>query len=271
MGLLNYKIGKGPNQYVACVITTLPTSGSDEVAAAGNALTTWSALFEADTVLPSEGVVVTIPAGAPVLSATLRDSSGNIPADVMVTVTQPDGTILNDPTEPSDPHRVVTILEGSLVNLMVHDPAPGEWRIQVESTNPGQLDYGFFFSTVPSANGPATIDQTLSRMANPGVAKSLATLAGLGSTECFWCKIGCYAIAVILSALAAAGATYITAGALPVAALVSLLGILPATSVALVTGALAALAVSADIAVSYICQWANVCPAADEVRASLAG
>lgn len=258
VGLLNYKIGTGPNHYVACVIATLP---ADSTAALADPLTAWSAVFAADTALPAGGITVSVPVGAPSLTAALRDADGNIPSNVIVTVTQPDGTILDQPTEPFDPERVVTILEGSLVNLLVRDPQPGDWKIDVVSTNNDDVDYGFLFSTVPSSDGPATVDATLRAMADPNLAKRYATLAGLVSTECFWCKIGCYALAVILTALAAAGATFITAGAAPVVALTALLGVAASTAVAMLTAALAAIAASVDIAVTYICSWANVCEA----------
>lgn len=259
---LTYAIGVGSNHYVACAITSVPLAKPTlETLKAANAATAWSAVFGSDDTLPSGGVVVSVPVGAPAITAALRDADGNVPAGVTVTVTRPDGTTVEAPIEPSDPANTVTIVAGSLITLLELNPQPGDWRIEVDSAYAGHLDYGFYFSTLPSADAPSVMDVTLSKMANP------ETLAILSSDEeswaCFWCKIGCYALGVVIAAAATIGISIVTAGVAPacIAALAGFLGVTATVAGALVAGAITAVAASAAIAASYICSWANVCPA----------
>jgi hypothetical protein len=267
---LSFAIGVGADHYVACAITSVPLTAQDERPDPSNPLTAWSALFATDDPLPEGGVVVSVPAGAPAITATLRDSAGNVPVGVTVTITRPDGTVIDAPSEPTDPSIAVTILNGSLVTLLDLNPQPGDWRINIESSYSGQLDYGFYFSTLPSANGPAVMASTLSKMADGEIAAKLSKLAGLESTECFWCKIGCYALGVVIAALAAIGITIVTAGTAAPVAIASLgtfLGVSTMIAGGLVAGAITAVASSAAIAASYICSWANVCPAPSSLTA----
>jgi hypothetical protein len=254
---LNYAIGTGANDYVACIIAPAPPSGRDKSAFRTPAL---RVLNVADPV-PSGGIQVTVPTGAPQVVASLRDSEGNFPANVTVTVTLPDGTVLNQSTEPYDPTIVVQMQNGSLSDLVVDNPQAGQWTIQAESTNTDD-EYQFFFSTLPTSDVQNTIEATLSRMADADAMKAVAAEEGLvgGSWRCFWCKLGCAALGVVVVALIAAGLTYVTAGAAPIIALATFLGVAATTAVTLVTAAIAAIGASVAICIAYICSWAHACP-----------
>ena len=211
MSDLIYKVETGENDYVVCAIGPKPAPGQE---------TTRSPvlrILDLGDPFPKGGLKVTVPAGATQLAAALRGIEGDVPAGVIVTVTKPDGTVLDQPTEPWDPNLVVQITDNSLVGLLVRDPQQGDWTIQVDSANP-DADYIFGFSTFPTKDVQQTVDQTLSKML-PAEAREHIEAELDDSWGCFSCKVACYALAVVITALVAAGLTYVTAGAAPIIAL----------------------------------------------------
>jgi exosortase/archaeosortase len=179
--------------------------------------------------------------------AALRDAEGNFP---------------DQSTEPYADTTVVQMQNGLLSYLVMNNPPSVEWTIQAESTNTDD-EFQFFFSTLPTSDVENTMDTTLASMADEEAVAAVEAEGGIvgGSWGCWWCQVGCAALGVVLVALIAAGATYITAGAAPVVALVTLLGCTPAAAVALVTGAVAAIGASVAICIAYTCSWAHACPA----------
>jgi hypothetical protein len=253
---LNYSIGIGENDYVACIIAPAPPTGRDKSAFRTPGL---RVLDLADP-LPPAGVQVNVPAGAPQVVACLRNAEGNFPANVTVTVTLPDSTVLDTSTEPYDPTTVVQMQGDSISDLLISNPQAGDWTIQMESTN-DEDEYQFFFSTLPTSDVQNTIDATLSSMADADAMEALAVEEGLdgGSWGCFWCKVGCAALGVVLVALLTLGASYVTAGAAPIVALAGFLGVSAVAAVRLVLTAATAIGASVAICIAYICTWAHAC------------
>jgi hypothetical protein len=250
---LTYTLGTGANDYVACVVGPSPAPGSTKNDFRSPALR----VLNRPNPLPAGGVGVEVPAGTPSLSAGLRDPEGNVPQGVTVTVTKPDGTVLDQATEPYASGLVVLMQNGSLVALTMDNPDVGTWNVAVTSSDP-EVEFEFFFSTTPSAAVQATIDATLSGMSDQEALTAVGAELGI-SWGCFWCKFGVYAVAVAVVALCAAGIAYVSAATAPVAALAAYLGMSSAAVVSLVTGVATAISASVGLCAAYICYWATAC------------
>jgi hypothetical protein len=252
MATLSYVTGTGDNSYVACIIAPTPELGQSQTDFKSPLLR----VLANNTLLPSNGLTFNVPSGAPQLTASLRDAAGLVPAGVTVTVTMPDGTVLDDPTTPYASGQVVLMQNGSLTDLVVANPQSGDWTVQVTAPNTSD-EFQFFICTIPSADAESTIATTLESMLNPD-AKTILGPEFAESWSCTLCKWGSYAIAGVICALAAAGVAYITAGAAPVGAAASLLNG-DVRTVVLLAGAVAALSLGIEKVAEYICFWANSC------------
>jgi hypothetical protein len=252
-GRPSYDIGAGDNDYVACVIA--PTTDAD---ARARSQSPFLRVLRQSEPLPAAGVQVNVPAGAPQLVASLSDAEGNVPQGVNVTLTRPDGTVLNQQTTPYAEGEVVETRDGYLTACVVGNPQPGNWTIQAESTNDDD-EYQFFFSTGPTANVVATVDATLSSMSDPDALAALEDELG-ESWGCFWCKLGAWAVAGVLLALIAAGVAYITAAAAPIAALAAFLSVSTAAATSLVVGIASLVGLGVGGVANYVCYWAHACP-----------
>jgi hypothetical protein len=263
MSNLVYKIGTGNHRYVACVVGPEP---KPEAAVRIPALRA----FNLSDPFPAEGLVIDVPDGAVNVTAALRDLDGDVPSGVNVSITRPDGSTYTQSTGPNAEGTVVQEVSGSLVGLLVAEPEPGQWKIEITSTNE-EDEFAFWFGTMPTGEVQSTIDQTLTEMADPDALPAIeAEFAEGESWGCFWCKVGCAALGVVVAALIAAGATFITAGAAGVVALAALLSWAATTVVAVLTGVAAAGAATLGIVIAYICTWSKACPATDETAEAAA-
>ena len=253
MADLSYVSGTGDNSYVACIIAPTPELGQSQ----NDFHSPLLRVLAFNDTLPSGGVELNVPTGAPQLVASLRDAAGMVPPGVTVTVTMPNGTVLNQPTAPNASGQVVLMENGSLTDLVIANPAAGNWTIQVAAPTTSD-EFQFFISTIPTADVDSTITTTLESMLHPD-AKTILGDQFAESWGCLLCKWGCYAVAGALAILVAAGATYISAGAAPIAALATLLGITAELATALVAGAMAALVLGVKTIAEYICHWAHAC------------
>lgn len=253
MANLSYVTGTGQNSYVACIIAPTPELGQSQT----DFKTPLLRVLANNTPVPSTGVTFNVPTGAPQLVASLRDAAGMVPDGVTVTVTTPNGTVLNQATAPNASGQVVLMSNGSLTDLVIANPASGNWTIQVSAPTTSD-EFQFFISTIPTADVDSTIATTLEGMLDTE-AKSILGADFADSWGCTLCKWGCYAIAGALAILVAAGATYVSAGAAPIAALAGLLGITAELATALVAGAMAALVLGVRTIAEYICHWAHAC------------
>ncbi|HXT88472.1 MAG TPA: hypothetical protein VN714_04355 [Trebonia sp.] len=253
MSDLLYKTGTGENHYVACIV------GPEPKVAPHSRLPALRALNPSEP-FPAEGLIVDVPAGSVSVTSALRDLEGNVPSGVTVSISRPDGTAYTQSTEPNAEGTVVEVQAGSVVGLLVVDPEPGSWKIQIESAN-AEGEFAFWFSTMPTAEVQSTIDVTLTKMADSEALAAIEADFEVGeSWGCFWCKVGCAALAVVIAGLIVAGATFITAGAAPVAALAAALSWSAAAVVAGLQGLVAAGATLVGIVLAYICSWSNACP-----------
>jgi hypothetical protein len=253
MSDLLYKTGTGDHQYVACVV------GPEPKADLPRRLPALRALNPSDP-FPAEGLMVDVPAGSVNVTSALRDLDGNVPSGVTVTISKPDGSAYTERTKPNAEGTVVEVQAGSVVGLLVVDPEPGKWKIQITSENEAD-EFAFWFSTMPTAEVQSTIDATLTKMADPEALGAIeAEFEAAESWGCFWCKVGCAALAVVIAGLIVAGATVITAGAAPVVALAGALGWSAVAVVAGLQGLVAAGATAISIVLRYICSWSKACP-----------
>lgn len=258
MSDLFYKTGAGENHYVACIVGPEPKVDLPSRIPAVRAL-------NPKEPFPSEGLMLDVPVGSVSVTSALRDLDGNVPSGVTVKITKPDGTPYTQSTEPNAEGTVVEVQAGSVVGLLVVEPEPGQWKIQIESGNE-EDEFAFWFSTMPTAEVQSTIDATLSRMADPGALAMIEADFEVGeSWGCFWCKVGCAALGVIIAGLIVAGATFITAGAAPIVTLAGAIGWSVAATVAGLQGLVAAGATAIGIVLAYICSWSNACPSPEGV------
>jgi len=103
--------------------------------------------------------VMSVPAGAPSLMASIIDNSMdfNAPANTTLKITAPDGTVYNTETNTAD---LYAHLEGDcLVALTVTNPAAGEYTIEI--TAQSNTPFNFQFQTVPSSDVVTTTMATL--------------------------------------------------------------------------------------------------------------
>jgi hypothetical protein len=282
MATLSYVSGAGANDYVALIVAPafeLETSSNSEVEASQTEI--HSRLLRAlrrDAPLPATGVQFEVPGGASQLAGSLRDAAGMIPQGVTVTVTMPDGTVLDQATDPQAQGRVVLMGNGSLTDMLISNPQAGNWTIQVEIEAPETSDeFQFFISTIPTADAQDTIASTLETMLQPAARDQLRAELG-DSWGCTLCKWGCYVIAGAIAVVAAgllAGGTIATDGA-PVGMLTLYLlsyGVVVSleTAAGLIAGAASALVLGIATIAAYICYWAHVCSSAPSSEVTWSG
>jgi hypothetical protein len=254
MANLGYVSGSGDNSYVACIIAPTPELGQTQNDFRSPLL---RVLNFTDT-LPSGGVELNVPTGATQLVASLRDAAGMVPPGVTVTVTTPNGTVLNQATEPNASGQVVLMSNGSLTDLVVANPATGKWTIQVEAPTTSD-EFQFFISTIPTADAESIISTTLESMLHPD-AKTILGPEFAESWSCTLCKWGCYVLAGTIAILVILGLTYISVQAAPIAALAGFLGVTAEVAKGLLIGVVPILVgFGTDKVAEYICSWANVC------------
>jgi hypothetical protein len=255
MANLGYVNGTGDNSYVACIIAPTPELGQSQTDFKSPLLR----VLKFDDSLPTGGVKLTVPEGAIQLVGSLRDAAGMIPDGVTVTVTTPTGTVLNQATAPNASGQVVLMANGSLTDLVIDNPAAGQWTIQVVAPTTSD-EFQFFISTVPTADVQDTVQTTLESMLHTN-AKTILGPEFAETWKCTICKWGCYALAGAISLLVAGGLAYITAGAAPIVALASFLGIAATAVATSIIAVINILTFGTRSVVEQICNWANACPA----------
>jgi hypothetical protein len=259
---LNYAIAAGANDYIVACIAPTPVEGQ----VYNKSQMPHVGLINLKDTLTPTGLTFPIAQGSTTLIGTLRDSTGGIPTGVTVTITKPDGTVINQSTPYTNTSIFAVINNGTLTDLIVTNPDPGDWIINVLAPNiPSGYEFAFYLSTLPTADIPAVFAATL-----PTIQREITEtppppdFVGF-SMNCTWCTYGSYALAavliVIIAAAAAAGAT-LTIASLGAAA--PAVVAIEAGTAALWNAFYAGLAATGTLTISgvaaYICQWMKVCP-----------
>lgn len=89
-----------------------------------------------------------------------------------------------------------------------------------------------------------------------GSGTALADIDGIG---CTICKISVYSVAILITAVGAAGLTVLTEGSAPVIALAAFLGVSATASLAVIAGMAAVVVGGIDLVASYLCEWTQAC------------
>jgi hypothetical protein len=258
---LNYATVNGPSDFVVAAVIPMPVNGQTK----SKSKTPFAGSIFSGNPIPEAGFKLNVPQGAPVLIGSLRDENGTIPAGVTVSITKPDGTVLNQATPYTNANLFVVMNNGGVTDLMVTNPDPGNWTISVEAPYvPPGFAFSFYISTLPINNIPATFDETLPVLLREEDINELRNELGL--SDCTWCTFGFYALAavliIIIAAAAAAGIAVLqvsTAGAATPALAAAAVGT-NAVIGSLFTGLAAAGDLSIGFVAAYICKWINVCP-----------
>jgi hypothetical protein len=129
MTQLNYSIGTGANDYVACIAAPAPPE-------TGKSAFRMPALRVLDLKepLPPGRVKVECPCRCAARRGGAAGRRGKRSSRRHRDRPQPDGTAFTQSTEPYDPKCVVQMENSSLIDLLVNEPQPGEWTVEVEST-----------------------------------------------------------------------------------------------------------------------------------------
>ena len=258
---LNYATVNGPSDFVVAAVIPMPINGQTK----SKSKTPFAGFISSGNPMPEAGFQLNVPQGAPVLIGSLRDENGTIPSGVTVSITKPDGTVLNQATPYTNADLFVVMNDGGVTDLMVANPDPGNWTISVEAPNvPPGFAFSFYISTLPINNIPATFDATLPVLLRDEDIHELRNELGL--SDCTWCTFGFYALAaviiVIIAAAAAAGIAILTTatGGAAIPGLVAGAAGTNASIAAFLTGLATAGDLSIGFVAAYICKWIKVCP-----------
>lgn len=154
--------------------------------------------------IPEQGVTIVIPSGAGPLVAAITDADGNTPEGVRFTVITPSKEILDQPTPITDTALFVNVSEeGSLRSLVVTEPEPGEWTIQVKA-NELAGEYYVIFYTTPTVDAYDTLGETAASMIDQDVYSAIAARVGSKMWSCKGCKARMWATAIGFSLFAIA-------------------------------------------------------------------
>jgi hypothetical protein len=216
-----------------------------------------------DEVLPT---TVNVVQGAPSLIGSLIDADGfSVPPGVGLTLTQPDGTVLNSETPIWSDNLVLHHDSGgNLSGFIVQNPMPGTWQIATHFSDQTEPSFQLFVHTLPvGLNDVADIDQTLSRTFTQHFSReqidTLVEKYELGSWACFWCRVGLWAIAALIAVLIATAMSYVTVGSAAVTALAAALGIAATAALAFIRTLAAVVSAGVGWIVNQICAWTGVC------------
>ena len=200
-------------------------------------------------------VQVDVESGVPFLYGAVSTATGAFPTGTQVTLTDPNGKILQADAD----GQVVSLVGNSLQSCVISNPMAGTWTLVANISPEDDFNVYVYLSTIPSGDDPyQTMAAALDQQADEDV------IAVLGGWACWTCKIITWAVAVAIAAIVAVGAFTIglPASAPAVAALAALLPF--AISATAMTGvllaAISAIGAAASILVLNFCSWIGACP-----------
>lgn len=152
--------------------------------------------------------------------------------------------------KPSCVAMVEQILEAAqgnpyLIGNLLSDPAP----IFAAAGYPMQIEDYRAFNRYFLETARPTLE---------GLARG-AALVELASAKCIGCKVGFWSLAAVITAIGAAGLTFLTVGTAPVVALSSAAGIAATTALAFIQGLAALVVFSIDTILLNLCEWIGAC------------
>ena len=194
----------------------------------------------------------------PYLTGSVTTADGSYPTGVNVTLTDPAGNVVQPNSSNT---RYVVCVDNDPTKLwssMIQNPQVGTWTATV--TNADSSTY-VYFGTMPTANQYPTITSTLAAQAGSGAPGA----APEGSASCWICKAACWAVAIALAMLIAAGLAFLTAEAAGITALVALIAsagvrLTAQAAVIILQVLIAGGATGVGIIVANMCSWVNACP-----------
>jgi hypothetical protein len=217
---------------------------------------------------PTYVLGVDVPEGAQVLSYAAWDDVKNaFPQGLQIKVIKPDGQplVLNGENLTAEDVIWSTAADGSPSTFSFLTPLAGQWTFQI-SVSEDADEFQMFASTLPLTNDVNTIEkvmaETFPELSKPEVEEELRKGAVGESWRCWWCKIGFWALAVVIVVALIALVVFLLGPESLI--VVWLVGASGQTSAVVLTflrmafGGVGTMTVAA--VTNQICTWIGVCP-----------
>ncbi len=250
---------------------------SSPIGASGQPSLFREAFFAAakDEVLPT---VVNVTAGVPILSGSLLDEDGlSVPPGVVVTITKPDGTILNTKSSVYTDDLMIHIdPDGNLSSFVVKNPMVGNWTIATDIPDGSEPNFQLFVSTMPTGTNDKTdIETALQSAFQPKFTgeqlDSFVAKYELVSWGCFWCQLGVWTLAIAIVVIVTIVGAAITVQSGAVVALAAFAGVSAAAALIFVRTIIALVVMGVNKIVTSICGWTGACSSALTSNAGMGG
>jgi hypothetical protein len=220
-----------------------------------------------DDVLPT---VVNVAAGVPILSGSLLDEDGvSTPQGVVVTITKPDGTVLNTSSSVyTDDLMIHLDAENNLSAFMIKNPAVGNWTVTTQIPDGSEPNFQLFISTMPTGTNDevdmqATLQSAFQEKFTAEQLDGFVEKFGLLTWRCFWCQVGVWALAIIIVIAVTALGTLISIESGAVVSLGLFLTVSAARALLLIRSIIALVTMGVNKIITSICGWSGACSAAE--------
>ncbi len=216
-----------------------------------------------DDVIPT---VVNVAAGVPFLNGSLLDADGtSVPPGVIVTITKPDGTVLNTSTSVyTDDLMIHLDADGYLSSFLIKNPMAGNWTVATQIPSGSEPNFQLFVATMPTGTNDqgdieATIQSAFQARFTDEQLDGFVEKFGFSSWSCFWCTVGVWTLAVAIVLVVTALGAYITVQSGAVVALAGFAGVSVSAALLFIRSIIALVTMGVNKIVTSICGWTGAC------------
>jgi hypothetical protein len=201
-------------------------------------------------------ILVDVQPGVPFLYGSVSTTTGTFPTGTQVTVTDPNGNVLQAGDTPGS---IVYFNGNSVQSFIISNPTPGTWKLVAIIPGADDADVYILMSTIPTGDQVyQTMIEAIEQQLDKDAIGAAQTDNSLG---CWACTICMWALIVAIAAIVAVGIFAITLPAsLPaVTALALAIGVSATVMTGLLVALLTAVGAVVGIVVANLCNWVNAC------------